>query len=142
MNITANKQLAAIITLLSVAMILDGLDGIKESLREDPPVVDLSPHCAARITGVTCTFTNVMKEPAKSCMVGVVVKKGSDGHGHRATSVVMCTGTLEQYETKQMTVPWEEGSPKNVCKDGESGPFDWDLCSFATTALYLTEGKK
>jgi len=95
-------------------------------------------NCYADNSNVTCTVTNVRRDPITTCLRGKLTQKKEGGVSMH--SLVICTGRLEPRQTRTTAAPWMGGFARDLCYSTDrwgNDVLDWQACSFTTESVDL-----
>lgn len=92
-------------------------------------VKSLDHACRADAHAAECIVTNTKGEPVKTCFHVRFQRKG--GSADRVSSVNMCPGRLEPFESKTVRAPWGE-SVEKACSSSKG--LDWEACDMQIEA--------
>lgn len=93
-------------------------------------------NCLATNNEITCFATNRTGDAMQTCLRGKLAKKQANALA--VYSLPLCTGRLEQFETRTISAPWKGAFAKDLCNSKSAYGnelLDWNECDFTTEPL-------
>ncbi|MFO0590325.1 MAG: hypothetical protein U0441_22475 [Polyangiaceae bacterium] len=93
-------------------------------------------NCLATNNEINCFATNRTAETVQTCLRGKLTKKQANALA--VYSLPLCTGRLEQFETRSFSAPWKGAFAKDLCNSKSAYGnelLDWNECDFTTEPI-------
>lgn len=90
-------------------------------------------NCIATNTDITCSATNRTAGAVQTCVRGKLAKK--QANAITVYSLPLCTGRLDQFQTRSVSAPWKGAFAKDLCSSKTAYGneiLDWNECDFST----------